>query len=289
MFAGYDAVGCLKAEALKLKERAQELPSGDRIVGEGAVESSCPSGERHSGQSPAPHASSPGASAAHTTSEVGALPGRHADATGHPESPLRGSQRLIKRLFDLIAGTLVTALALPAMGMVALMIKLDSPGPVLLRQKRVGEGGRIFSMFKFRSMIAGAEDTQEEINLTEGQGSIFHKSRSDPRVTRTGRFIRRFNLDELPQLLNVIMGDMSLVGPRPELPWLVERYEPWQYRRLLVPQGMTGWWQVNGRSNKPMHVHPELDLYYIEHYSLLLDLKILWRTIGVVLSGDGAF
>lgn len=198
-------------------------------------------------------------------------------------------QRLVKRFFDLVIGGLITLLLLPVMGIVALAIKLDSPGPILFRQQRVGENGRLFTMYKFRSMVADAEVLQEQINEVDGEGRIIHKKRDDPRVTRVGRFIRRFSLDELPQLFNVLKGDMSLVGPRPELPWLVERYEPWQRKRFAVPQGVTGWWQVNGRSDKPMHLHTEDDLFYIQNYSLWLDLYILLKTPWVVLRGKGAY
>lgn len=198
-------------------------------------------------------------------------------------------QRLVKRAFDLVVGSVLTLLALPVMGIVALAIKLDSPGPVLFRQQRVGENGRLFTMYKFRSMVANAEALQEQMNEVREDGCIIHKRLGDPRVTRVGRFIRRYSLDELPQLFNVLKGDMSLVGPRPELPWLVERYQPWQRRRFAAPQGITGWWQVNGRSDKPMHLHTEYDLFYIQNYSLWLDLVILWKTIWVVLRGRGAY
>jgi lipopolysaccharide/colanic/teichoic acid biosynthesis glycosyltransferase len=127
------------------------------------------------------------------------------------------------------------------------------------------------------------------VNVTDENGNTIHKTRNDPRVTRVGRIVRKTSLDELPQLINILRGEMSLVGPRPELPFLVERYEPWQRKRFAVPQGITGWWQVNGRSDKPMHLHTEEDLYYVQNYSLLLDIQILFKTILVVLRGKGAF
>ena len=138
-------------------------------------------------------------------------------------------------------------------------------------------------------MVCDAEEMQEQINEVNGKGQIIHKKRHDPRVTRVGSFIRKFSLDELPQFINVLKGDMSLVGPRPELPWLVQEYEPWQRKRFAVPPGMTGWWQVNSRADKPMHEHTEEDLFYVRNYSLLLDLQILWRTIGAVLKRRGAY
>lgn len=202
---------------------------------------------------------------------------------------LNDVQRLTKRALDLVLGGSLTLLALPLMGLVALAIKLDSPGPVLFKQKRVGENGRLFTMLKFRSMVCGAEELQNQVNEVDAEGHLIHKKENDPRVTRVGHFIRKFSLDELPQLFNVLRGDMSLVGPRPEMPWMVERYEPWQRKRFAVPQGITGWWQINGRSDKPMHLHTEEDLYYIQNYSLLLDLVILWKTIWVVLRGKGAY
>jgi exopolysaccharide biosynthesis polyprenyl glycosylphosphotransferase len=198
-------------------------------------------------------------------------------------------QRLLKRAFDLVVGSLSTVFSAPIMALIALAIKLDSPGPVIFEQQRVGENGRLFTMYKFRSMVTDAEARQKQVNRDNGKGQVIHKVRDDPRVTRVGSFIRRTSLDELPQLINVLKGDLSLVGPRPELPWLVEKYEPWQRKRFAVPQGMTGWWQVNGRSDKPMHLNTEDDLYYIQHYSLLLDLHILWKTVSVVLKSQGAY
>jgi lipopolysaccharide/colanic/teichoic acid biosynthesis glycosyltransferase len=144
-------------------------------------------------------------------------------------------------------------------------------------------------MFKFRSMVVNADKVQAQMNHKDVAGRLIHKQADDPRITAFGRFLRRTSIDELPQLFNVLRGEMSLVGPRPELPWLVEHYEPWQRRRFAVPQGMTGWWQVNGRSNKPLHLNTDQDLYYIRNYSWWLDIQILWRTIGVVLRGRGAY
>ena len=174
-------------------------------------------------------------------------------------------------------------------GMISLAIWLDDPGPVIFGQSRMGENGRVFKMYKFRTMHPGAENLLHKFEKLDDQGRLVHKSGNDPRVTRVGRFLRRASLDELPQLYNIIKGEMSLVGPRPELPELVNRYEPWQRQRFAAPQGMTGWWQINGRSDRPMHLHTEDDLYYIQHYSLPLDLFILLKTIVVVIQGKGAF
>jgi exopolysaccharide biosynthesis polyprenyl glycosylphosphotransferase len=198
-------------------------------------------------------------------------------------------QRLIKRMFDLVLSSTLLLLALPFMIIIALLIKLDSEGSILFRQQRVGENGRLFSMNKFRSMIDGAELMQDEIIERNGEGKVLFKKADDPRVTRVGRFLRHTSLDELPQLLNVLKGDMSLVGPRPELPWLVGQYEPWQHKRLAVPQGMTGWWQINGRADKPLHLHTEDDLYYVRNYSLWMDIYILLKTPWVVVRGKGAY
>lgn len=198
-------------------------------------------------------------------------------------------QRLTKRIFDLVVGGFVTLFLLPVMGLIALAIKLDSRGPVIFRQQRVGENGRLFPMYKFRSMISGAEKLQAEVTEVNGNGDIIHKKVNDPRITRIGRFLRNTSLDELPQLFNVLKGDMSLVGPRPELPWLVNQYQPWQRRRFAVPQGMTGWWQVNGRAERLMHLHTEDDIYYIQNYSLWMDIYILLKTPWAVVRGKGAY
>jgi exopolysaccharide biosynthesis polyprenyl glycosylphosphotransferase len=202
---------------------------------------------------------------------------------------LNDVQRLFKRLFDLVVGGWLTLMALPIMGLVALAVKWDSAGPVLFRQKRVGENGRLFNMIKFRTMVVGAEEMQEQVNGRDDSGQLVHKRPDDPRITRIGRFLRRTSLDELPQLFNVLKGDMSLVGPRPELPWLMDQYQPWQHKRFAVPQGMTGWWQVNNRADKPMHLYTEDDIYYVQNYSLWMDIYILLKTPWVVLRGKGAY
>jgi exopolysaccharide biosynthesis polyprenyl glycosylphosphotransferase len=205
------------------------------------------------------------------------------------EPALNPYQRLMKRLLDLSLGGIALVLASPVMALVSLAIKLDSPGSVIYKQARVGENGKLFQMLKFRSMDVDADARLGEVVEETEDGRVIYKKKDDPRVTRVGRFIRAASLDELPQLINVLKGDMSLVGPRPELPWLVEKYEPWQCRRFAVPQGITGWWQVNGRSDKPLHEHTEEDLYYIQNYSLLLDMQILYRTVGAVIKRSGAY
>jgi exopolysaccharide biosynthesis polyprenyl glycosylphosphotransferase len=208
---------------------------------------------------------------------------------GLREPAIDDFQRFAKRLFDLIVTTTLLLLTWPLLLLIVALIKLDSPGPMIFKQQRMGENGRIFWMYKFRSMVVGAEEHWYEVARLTKDGNIIHKIKDDPRITRVGRWLRRWSLDELPQLFNVLKGDMSLVGPRPEMPWLVERYEPWQRKRFAVPQGMTSWWAISGRSDKPLHLHIEDDLYYIQNYSLLLDLQILWKTIGLVLKGRGAF
>jgi len=198
-------------------------------------------------------------------------------------------QRVVKRVFDVVLTLLLLIPALPLMGLIALAIKRDSPGPALFRQTRVGEGGRLFTMLKFRTMHDGAEALQGAVSAQGADGHILYKHEDDPRVTRVGRWLRRTSLDELPQLFNILRGEMSLVGPRPEMPWLVEKYEPWQRKRFEVPQGLTGWWQVNGRADRPMYLHTEDDLYYIRNYSVWLDLRILWKTVQAVLLRRGAY
>ncbi|NJP05498.1 MAG: sugar transferase [Chloroflexaceae bacterium] len=205
------------------------------------------------------------------------------------ESALSESQLMLKRLFDMVASITLLVLLAPLMLVIAWLIKRESPGPVFFRQERIGEHGQRFAMMKFRSMYQDAEQRWQDVARRDASGKLLHKQQQDPRVTRIGQFIRRTSLDELPQLLNVLRGEMSLVGPRPEMPYVTAEYEPWQWQRFRVPPGITGWWQINGRSDKPMHLHTEDDLYYIQNYSFWLDLHILFRTIAVVLRGTGAY
>ncbi len=198
-------------------------------------------------------------------------------------------QRMSKRAFDLLIALLALPFYLPLMGLVALTIKLEDHGPVFYNAPRVGENGRLFQMHKFRSMVVGADRMQQLVERRDENGNLVFKTPDDPRVTRVGRFLRRSSLDELPQLFNVLKGEMSLVGPRPELPQLVDRYDLWQRKRFAVPQGMTGWWQINGRSDRPMHLHTEDDLYYVQHFSIWLDIQIILRTLWVVLRRKGAY
>ena len=216
------------------------------------------------------------------------------DFAGIPMLDLRASaiddyQRMMKRAFDVFFGTIALILALPLMALSALMVFLEDGFPILYRPKRVGENGRLFEMLKFRTMLKNAEQLQSQVEKRDADGNIIHKSKDDPRVTKAGRFLRRYSLDELPQFINVVRGDMSLVGPRPEMPYLVEKYQPWQRKRFAIPPGITGWWQVNGRSDKPMHLHTEDDLYYIQNYSIFLDIQILIKTVWVVLIGKGSY
>ncbi len=193
---------------------------------------------------------------------------------------------VVKRCLDVALAALAIGLLIPLLLVVALAVRLDSAGPAIFRQTRIGRGGKSFVVFKFRTM----SDSEQGLRFFQGpDGTLRHKLVNDPRVTRIGRFLRRTSIDELPQLINVLRGEMSLIGPRPELPGIVEHYQPWQHQRHLVRPGMTGWWQVQGRSDRPMHENTELDLYYVENLSPGLDVQIIRRTIRVVLSGLGAF
>lgn len=208
----------------------------------------------------------------------------------HVTTPtLEGGQRVAKRLFDVLVSAILIVIASPIMALIALLIRLDSPGPILFRQERVGIEGAPFKMLKFRSMIVNAEHKLSDlVQYNEGNGVLF-KMKNDPRVTTLGRVLRKFSLDELPQLFNILYGTMSLVGPRPPLPSEVEAYEHDVRRRLLVKPGLTGLWQVSGRSNLSWQDSVRLDLYYVENWSLAGDLIILLRTIRAVFHSTGAY
>jgi exopolysaccharide biosynthesis polyprenyl glycosylphosphotransferase len=197
--------------------------------------------------------------------------------------------RLVKRGIDVFFSLLVLVFTAPLIALISLTIKLDSPGPVLFRQDRVGKAGKPFTLYKFRSMMIGADEQKQLLrDLNEANGPIF-KIKDDPRITRVGRLLRRFSLDELPQFYNVLRGDMSIIGPRPPLPEEVAQYQPWHMRRLEIAPGITGLWQVSGRSELPFDEMALLDIYYVEQWSPALDFKILLRTIPTILFGDGAY
>lgn len=208
----------------------------------------------------------------------------------HVTTPtLEGGQRVAKRLFDIIVSGLMILVSAPAMLVVAALIKLDSRGPVFFKQERVGIEGNTFAMLKFRSMVIDAEARLAELERqNEGSGPLF-KMKNDPRITRLGIVLRRLSIDELPQLFNVLTGSMSLVGPRPPLPREVEAYEHDVRRRLLVKPGLTGLWQVSGRSNLSWQDSVRLDLYYVENWSLAGDLVIILRTVRAVFHSTGAY
>jgi exopolysaccharide biosynthesis polyprenyl glycosylphosphotransferase len=211
------------------------------------------------------------------------------------------SQRFVKRFIDVAAALLVIVIGFPFFLAVALLIKLTSRGPVFYSQKRIGEHGEVFTLFKFRTMRQDCDDSihreftrsfiegrMPNSNLDERTPSVY-KLTNDPRVTSVGNFLRKTSLDELPQFINILKGEMTLVGPRPPLQYELEYYEDWHKLRLEVRPGLTGLWQVSGRSRVSFDEMVKLDLYYIEHWSLLLDLKIMLRTIPVMLFGSGGY
>lgn len=200
-----------------------------------------------------------------------------------------GGRRVVKEIVDRLAAAMLLVLAAPALLLIALAIKVGDPGPVVYRQRRVGRDGDTFTMLKFRTMVVDADAVRKDLlTHNEGCGPLF-KIRDDPRVTAVGALLRRYSLDELPQLVNVLAGQMSLVGPRPPLPEETEQYEPDVRRRLLVKPGLTGLWQVSGRSELSWEDSVRLDLRYVEDWSLALDLVILWKTLRAVFYGRGAY
>ena len=219
-----------------------------------------------------------------TIRPVDGLPMMHVE---HPN--LSGARRLVKAVFDRTGAAFLLAMLSPALLVLSVAIRTDSPGPVLFRQVRVGRNGRPFVMFKFRTMCVDAERRLTELHRQNEHDGVLFKIRDDPRVTRVGRWLRRLSLDELPQLLNVVRGEMSLVGPRPPLPVEVDAYPEDMRRRLVVRPGMTGLWQVSGRSDLPWEEAVRLDLRYVENWSLSLDLVILLRTLTAVARASGAY
>ena len=198
-------------------------------------------------------------------------------------------KRVTKRAFDLLVGLAIIALGTPLWVLFALMIKLDSPGPVFYQQTRVGRGGELFGMYKFRSMSKYADQAREQLAAdNEATGPLF-KMQDDPRVTRVGRWMRKYSIDEFPQLINVMIGQMSLVGPRPPLPSETERYSGYHWRRMEVLPGMTGLWQVSGRSRLTFDEMIRLDLFYIENWSVGFDIGLMFRTVPAVLFARGAY
>jgi lipopolysaccharide/colanic/teichoic acid biosynthesis glycosyltransferase len=198
-------------------------------------------------------------------------------------------RRVLKHALDRAAAAVALLLLSPLLGVLVVLIRRDSPGGALFRQPRVGLGGGVFTCLKFRTMCDDAErQVVDLVDRNETGGTLF-KIRSDPRITRIGGVLRRYSLDELPQLINVLRGEMSLVGPRPPLQREVDAYQVDVRRRLLVRPGMTGLWQVSGRSDLTWEEAVRLDLYYVENWSPLLDLTILWRTLNAVWTGHGAY
>ncbi len=208
----------------------------------------------------------------------------------HVELPnYEGGKHVVKRVFDIVVSAAALVALAPLFAALAIIIKRHDGGPVFFRQERVGRNGRTFPMFKFRSMVLDAEARLAALQeQNEGSGVLF-KLRDDPRVTAPGRVLRRYSLDELPQLWNVLVGDMSLVGPRPPLLSEVEQYEDHVLRRLYIKPGLTGMWQINGRSDLSWQDSVRLDLYYVENWSLTGDLLILWRTVRIILRPTGAY
>jgi exopolysaccharide biosynthesis polyprenyl glycosylphosphotransferase len=218
-------------------------------------------------------------------SEVGGVP-----TIGVRDASIRGWDAFLKRTGDLTIALVISLIAAIPMVIIAYMIKRDSEGPVFYRQTRIGQYGKPFSMIKFRCMVENADQQWSQmVTSRDGADGRMFKDPNDPRITRVGRYLRRYSLDELPQFFNVLKGDMSVVGPRPPLPEEVEHYEEWHLQRLLVRPGLTGLWQVNGRSNLTFDEMVRLDLYYAENWSPWLDIKIALRTIPAVIFGRGAY
>jgi exopolysaccharide biosynthesis polyprenyl glycosylphosphotransferase len=200
-----------------------------------------------------------------------------------------GAKHVMKRFMDVAMALSALLVLSPLLLVLALIVRRDSPGPVFFRQDRIGKRGSVFGMFKFRSMVVDAEARLAELNAQNQGAGVLFKMRDDPRVTRCGRWMRKYSLDELPQLWNVVLGHMSMVGPRPPLDREVSGYERHTHRRLLIKPGITGLWQINGRSDLSWDEAVRLDLYYVENWSIAGDLLILWRTFRTVIQPSGAY
>jgi exopolysaccharide biosynthesis polyprenyl glycosylphosphotransferase len=216
------------------------------------------------------------------------------------EEPLRGPQRVLKRSMDVVASLALFAVTWPFWIVLAVLIKRESKGPIFLKQERVGMDGKVFLMVKFRSMLDGVDDQAhrelmqrtingEDANQGTNDSPIYGKLRDDPRLTRVGSWMRRYSIDELPQIINVLFGEMSIVGPRPPLPYEVRHYKDWHRARFHVRPGITGLWQVSGRNRLHFEEMVRLDIFYIEHWSPWLDLKIMLKTIPVIMKGDNTY
>jgi exopolysaccharide biosynthesis polyprenyl glycosylphosphotransferase len=219
-----------------------------------------------------------------TIRPVAGLPLLHVD---HPE--LTGTKQAVKSLFDRTCAALALLVLAPLFAVIAISIRLADHGPALFRQARIGRNGQGFTLYKFRTMVPDAEQRKSQLATYNEADGVLFKIRRDPRITRVGAWLRRWSLDELPQLINVLIGDMSLVGPRPALPDEVACYSGHMLRRLVVKPGMTGLWQVSGRSDVSWEEAERLDLHYVENWSLVLDLQVLWKTGSAVIRGSGAY
>lgn len=205
------------------------------------------------------------------------------------QAMIQGRSAVLKRMVDVVGAAIGFLLSIPLMVLIAVLIKIDSPGPILFKQKRVGLFGQEFRVYKFRTMVENAEDLLDQLIDLQALDEPVFKIRNDPRVTPAGRFLRRWSLDELPQFLNVLNGDMSLVGPRPEEVGIVQYYNDFQRARLLAKPGMTGPVQISGRGDLSLRARVELEIDYIQNYSLGKDLQILLKTIPVVIRGKGSY
>ncbi|MFR4231644.1 sugar transferase [Clostridium sp.] len=196
--------------------------------------------------------------------------------------------KFCKRGIDVIVAGVGLILLSPIITIVACAIKLTSKGPIFFLQKRVGENGKLFNMYKFRSMVVNAEELKEKLKHKNEMSGPMFKMKDDPRVTKVGKFIRKTSLDELPQLWNVLKGDMSLVGPRPSLPKEVEQFDSWMFKRLTVRPGLTCYWQVSGRNNIDFEDWMKLDVKYVEERNLWIDIKLIFKTVGVLFGDKNA-